>query len=173
MDYVSSDDFSAKYGTDPKLVFLCGYSMGGNTVLHAAIRRPQVRGVIMQAPCDIASCMRSVPKAEAFKFLSDNGLEVLRTDGAEVLYGEIMAAADRLDFKTAAAKMKGRNVMLAVGRYDHVVPREPIDAFWSALDGNAAVRVRKEYPTSHGFMGVRVAFAADIADFIKTVTARE
>ena len=67
--------------------------MGGNTVLHAAIRRPQVRGVIMQAPCDIASCMRSVPKAEAFKFLSDNGLEVLRTDGAEALYGEIMAAS--------------------------------------------------------------------------------
>ena len=173
VDYVSSDDFSAKYGTDPKLVFLCGYSMGGNTVLHAAIRRPQVRGVIMQAPCDIAFCMRSMPKAEAFKFLSDNGLEVLRTDGAEALYGEIMAAADRLDFKTAAAKMKGRNVMLAVGRYDHVVPRDPIDAFWSALDGKAAVRVRKDYPTSHGFMGVRVSFAADIADFIRTAAERE
>ena len=173
VDYVSSDDFSAKYGTDPKLVFLCGYSMGGNTVLHAALRRPQVRGVIMQAPCDIAFCMRSVPKTEAFKFLSDNGLEVLRTDGAEALYGEIMAAADRLDFKTAAAQMKDRNVMLAVGRYDHVVPREPIDAFWFALDGNAAVRVRKEYPTSHGFMGVRVAFAADIADFIRTAAERK
>ena len=161
-----SEGFSAKYGTDPRLVFPCGYSMGGNTALHAAIRRPQVRGVIMQAPCDIAFCMRSVPKAEAFKFLSDNGLEVLRTDGAEALYGEIVAAADRLDFKTAAAKMRGRNVMLVVGRYDHVVPRDPIDAFWSALDGKAAVRVRKDYPTSHGFMGVRVAFAADIADFI-------
>ena len=173
VDYVSSDDFSTKYGTDPKLIFLCGYSMGGNTVLHAAIRRPQVRGVIMQAPCDIASCVRAVSKAEAFRFLSDNGLEVLRTDGAEALYGEIMAAADRLDFRNAAVKMKGRNVMLAVGRYDHVVPREPIDAFWSALDGNAAVRVRKEYPTSHGFMGVRVAFAADIADFIRTAAERD
>ena len=62
--------------------------------------------------------------------------------------------------------MKGRNVMLAVGRYDHVVPLEPIDAFWAALDGNNAVRVRKDYPTSHGFMGVRIAFAADVADFI-------
>ena len=173
VDYASSDGFSAKYGTDSKLIFLCGYSMGGNTALHAAIRRPQVRGVIMQAPCDIAFCMRSMPKAEAFKFLSDNGLEVLRTDGAEALYGEIMAAADRLDFKTAAAKMRGRNVMLAVGRYDHVVPCEPIDAFWSALDGNAAVRVRKEYPTSHGFMGVRVVLAADIADFIEAVAKRE
>ena len=173
VDYVSSDDFGTKYGTDPKLIFLCGYSMGGNTVLHAAIRRPQVRGVIMQAPCDIASCVRAVSKAEAFRFLSDNGLEVLRTDGAEALYGEIMAAADRLGFRNAAVKMKGRNVMLAVGRYDHVVPREPIDEFWSALDGNAAVRVRKEYPTSHGFMGVRVAFAADIADFIKAAAERD
>ena len=90
-----------------------------------------------------------------------------------VVLDKAYLAADRLDFKTAAAKMKGRNVMLAVGRYDHVVPRDPIDAFWSALDGNAAVRVRKEYPTSHGFMGVRVAFAADIADFIEAVAKRE
>ena len=166
VDYVSTEGFTAKYGTDPKLVFLCGYSMGGNTALHAAIRRPKVRGVILQAPCDIAYCMRSMPKAEAFKFLSDNGLEVLRTDGAEALYGEIMSAADRLAFRSAAEKMKGRNVMLAVGRYDHVVPLKPIDAFWSALDGNGAIRVRKDYPTSHGFMGVRVAFAADVVDFI-------
>lgn len=166
VDHVSSEEFIAKYGTDPKLVFLCGYSMGGNTALHAALLRPRVCGVILQAPCDIAYCMRSVSKEQALKFLFDNGLEVLRTDGAEALYGEIMAAADRLDFKPAAEKMKDRNVMLAVGRYDHVVPREPIDAFWSARNGNAAIRVRKEYPTSHGFMGVRVAFAADVADFI-------
>ena len=92
----------------------------------------------------------------------------LAADGAEALYGEIMAAADRLSFTSAAEKMTDRNVMLALGRYDHVVPLKPIDAFWSVLDGIAEVRVRKEYPTSHGFMGVRVAFAADIADFIRT-----
>lgn len=63
--------------------------------------------------------------------------------------------------------------MLAVGRYDHVVPLGAIDAFWSALNGNAAVWVRKDYPTSHGFMGVRVAFAADVADFIRTAAERE
>ena len=90
-----------------------------------------------------------------------------------VVLDKAYLAADRLDFRAAAAKMKNRNVMLAVGRYDHVVPREPIDAFWSALDGDAAVRVRKEYPTSHGFMGVRVAFAADIADFIRASAERE
>ena len=173
VDYVSTEEFTAKYGTDPKLVFLCGYSMGGNTALQAAILRPKVRGVILQAPCDIASCMRSVSKAEAFKFLSNNGLEVLRTDGAEALYGEIMAAADRLSFTSAAERMKDRNVMLAVGRYDHVVPLGPIDAFWSALNGSAAIRVRKDYPTSHGFMGVRVAFAADIADFILSAAGRK
>ena len=173
VDHVSSEEFTAKYGTDPKLVFLCGYSMGGNTALHAALLRPKVRGVILQAPCDIAYCMRSMPKAEAFKFLFDNGLEVLRTDGAEALYGEILSAADRLSFKAAAEKMKDRNVMLAVGRYDHVVPLKPIDAFWSVRNGTAAVRMRKEYPTSHGFMGVRVAFAADIADFILSAAVRE
>ena len=172
VDYVLSDEFVAKYGTDSNLVFLCGYSMGGNTALHAALQRPKVRGIILQAPCDIAYCMRSLSKEQAFKFLYDNGLEVLRTDGAEVLYSEIMAAADCLDFKVSAKKMCGRNVMLAVGRYDHVVPLEPINAFWSALDGSAGVRVRKDYPTSHGFMGVRVAFAADIADFILSVSVK-
>ena len=43
----------------------------------------------------------------------------------------------------------------------------------AAVLESAAVRVRKDYPTSHGFMGVRVAFAADIADFIRTVAERE
>ena len=28
-------------------------------------------------------------------------------------------------------------------------------------------------PTSHGFMGVRVSFAADIADFIKAAAERK
>lgn len=173
VDYVTSAEFVAKYGADPKAVFLYGYSMGGNTALHAALGRPRVRGVILQAPCDIAYCMTSVSKEEAIKFLADNGLEVLRSDGPDALYQEITDAADGLLFKNAVPRMKGRNVMMATGDYDDVVPRSPLDAFWSALENDGATRVRKTYPTSHGFMGVRVAFAADIADFINAVLEDE
>lgn len=166
VDYVVTEPVVQKYHADPKAVFLCGYSMGGNTVLQAALRRPQVRGVVLQAPCDIAYCMRSAGKDQALKFLADNGLDVLRTDGAEALYREISDRADELSFATVAPKLKGRNVLLATGSYDHVVPAEPIDGFWTALGTNDAVRVRKTYPTSHGFMGVRVALAKDIAEFM-------
>lgn len=166
VDHVTAEAFVREYRIDSGAVFLCGYSMGGNTVLQAAIRRPQVRGVILQAPCDIAHCMRSVEKSRAFKFLVDNGLDVLRTDGAEALYREIMDRADELAFTSVVPKMKGQNILLATGDYDHVVPSAPLDGFWAALGTNDAVRMRRRYPTSHGFMGVRVAFAKDIADFI-------
>ena len=113
---------------------------------------------------------------EATRYLIEKTLHDLKIPSSKT-YREVKVDAigpeqdvHEFDF---IVEFRDRNVMLAVGRYDHVVPREPIDAFWSALDGNAAVRVRKEYPTSHGFMGVRVAFAADITDFIRTAAERK
>ena len=113
---------------------------------------------------------------EATRYLIEKTLHDLKIPSSKT-YREVKVDAigpeqdvHEFDF---IVEFRDRNVMLAVGRYDHVVPREPIDAFWSALDGNVAVRVRKEYPTSHGFMGVRVALAADIADFIEAVSKRE
>ncbi len=166
VDYVTTEEFGRKYLTDPDAVFLCGYSMGGNTALHAAVRRPRVRGVVLQAPCDIAYCMRTMGKERALGFLADNGISVLRTDGAESLYQEISERADELAFPAVAPKLKGRNVLLATGAYDRVVPLAPVDGFWAALAADGAVRVRKTYPTSHAFMGVRVALSRDIAEFI-------
>ena len=62
----------------------------------------------------------------------------------------------------------------AISRSEALVFRSGGDPIYGQLlRPNAAVRVRKDYPTSHGFMGVRVAFAADIADFIRTVAERE
>ena len=173
VDYVTSPEFTARYGTDPKAVFLSGHSMGGNTVLHAAIRRPQVRGIVMEAPCDVAFCMTSASEAKGRELLVENGLAVLRTAGEDAIYREIVENADWMSFKSAAAKMRGRNVLLATGDYDPVVPLLPIDGFWSALGPVAgAVRVRRTYPADHSFMGVRMAFAADIADFILSVLKR-
>lgn len=55
----------------------------------------------------------------------------------------------------------------AISRSEALVFRSGGDRIYGQLlRPNAAIWVRKEYPTSHGFMGVRVAFAADIADFI-------
>lgn len=140
--------------------------MGGNTALHAAAQRPRVRGVILQAPCDIAECMRAMTAEQAKAFFVDNGIDVLRTEGADALCAEIRDNADSLHFTSIADAVADRDFFMATGAFDHRIPMAPLNEFWTALPDNGALRVRKEYPTSHGFMGVRVGLASDIADFI-------
>lgn len=166
--FVRTPEFSQKYHTDPDLIFLAGHSMGGNTALNAAARLPWVRGIVLLAPCDIGFLSQTMGKAEMKDFLIDNGLEVLKTDGFEPFYQELKTHEAEYLFTAAGEKLGETGILLIIGTWDRCVPREPLDIFWKSVssDENSVSRRRKEYPASHGLMGVREKITRDIADFI-------
>ena len=174
--YVRSPAFRYKYRVDPDAVFLVGHSMGGNTVLNAAVEAPGVRGIVMLAPCDIGTLFKGMSKDEMRKFMIDNGLEVLHTDGFDAVYGDLARHAETYAFPNAAAKLKDVDLFLVTGEWDTCIPSEPLKTFYAAAGGNKSIRFRsfRSYPARHGLMGVRTQLTCDIAEFIlKSLKQRE
>ena len=166
--HVGSPEFQAKYPIDPNAIFLVGHSMGGNTVLNAAVEVPGVRGIIMLAPCDIGTMFRRMSKDEMRNFMIENGLTVLRTDGFDAVYDDLARHASEYAFPHAAEKLKNVNLFLAVGEWDTCISNDLLKVFYAAARRNGTLPScsYKSYPSRHGLMGVRAQLSCDIAEFI-------
>jgi len=157
-----------KYHIDPNAVFLIGHSMGGNTVLNAAAEIPGVRGIVMMAPCDIGTMYRQTPKDKMKKFMVENGLEVLHTDGFEAVYADLGRHAEQYAFPNAAKKLKNVRLFLVTGAWDTCISNDLLKVFYEIARRNKTLPdcSFKSYPAKHGLMGVRTQLTRDIADFI-------
>jgi dienelactone hydrolase len=166
--YVKNPEFQKKYGIDPDAVFLIGHSMGGNTVLNAAAEIPGVRGIVMMAPCDIGTMYRQTPKDKMKKFMVENGLEVLHTDGFEAVYADLGRHAEQYAFPNAAKKLKNVRLFLVTGAWDTCISNDLLKVFYEVARHNKTLPdcSFKSYPAKHGLMGVRTQLTRDIADFI-------
>ena len=166
--HVKTPAFRAKYRIDPDAVFLIGHSMGGNTVLNAAASGAGVRGIVMLAPCDIGTTFKRMSKEEMRRFMVDNGLEVLRTDGFDAVYDDLARHASKYAFPNAAEKLGNVDLFLVTGEWDTCISNEPLESFYAAARGNSKLRScsRVSYKARHGLMGVRTQLSRDIADFI-------
>ena len=184
--YVKSPGFQGYYHIDPEAVFLIGHSMGGNTVLNAATgipgevgsccdgkfmyrkEIPGVRGIVMLAPCDIGTMYRQTPKDQMKKFMVENGLEVLHTDGFEAVYADLGRHAEQYAFPNAAKKLKNVRLFLVTGAWDTCISNDLLKEFYEAVKRNKTLPdcSFKSYPAKHGLMGVRTQLTRDIADFI-------
>ncbi|MBQ7178595.1 MAG: alpha/beta fold hydrolase [Victivallales bacterium] len=166
--YVKSPDFQAKYHVNPNAVFLLGHSMGGNTALNAAAEVSGVRGLVMLAPCDIGTMYQQMSKDEMRKFMIDNGLEVLKTDGFEAVYKDLAEHASEYAFPNAAQKLNKVNLFLVMGEWDTCISNELLKVFYDAARGNKTLPycLSKNYKSRHGLMGARTQLSMDIADFI-------
>ena len=166
--HVKSPDFQAKYRVDPDAVFLIGHSMGGNTVLNAAVEVPEVRGIVMLAPYDIGTMFQRMAKEDLRKFMKDNGFDVLRTDGFDAVYDDLTKHAAEYAFPNAAGKLKNVNLFLVTGDWDTCVSNDVLKRFRDAARRNESLQYRlfRNYPAAHGLMGVRTQLTQDIAEFI-------
>ena len=169
IEYVKTPEFQKKYSVDPDAVFLIGHSMGGNTVLNAAAEVPGVRGIVMLAPCDIGIMFRQMKKEDMRKFMIENGLEVLRTDGFDAVYADLGRHADRYAFPNAAKRLKDVRLFLAAGEWDTCISNDLLKTFYEAARENGSLPSCsfRSYPARHGLMGVRTKLSRDIADFIE------
>ena len=166
--HVKTPKFLAQYHIDPNAVFLVGHSMGGNTVLNAAAEGAGVRGIVMLAPCDIGTMFRRLTKDEMRKFMIENGLEILRTDGFDAVYDDLARHAAEYAFPKAAGKLKNVGLLLILGEWDTCISNDLPRVFYSAARDNKSISPRsyRSYPSRHGLMGVRMQVSRDIAKFI-------
>ena len=154
-----------KYGIDTNEVYLAGHSMGGNSVVNAAVRAGGVRGVVLVAPCDIGFMAGRLGREELKRFLVGEGMLVLRRASDDSIVDDIMEHSGEMLFAGAAGALGGKKVFLATAEYDRTVPVEPLDSFWAAL-GDGATRLRRTYKAGHSLMGSRLEFAADLKAFV-------
>lgn len=168
VEHVKSADFRGQYRTSAEAVYLVGHSMGGNTALNAAVQCSGVKGIILLAPCDIGTMTQQMSKAEMRTFLIDNGLEVLKTDGFEVVYGDLFNNAAAYAFPNAAGKLKNTSILLITGEMDTCISNDLLKNFYDIAKQNKTLPVclHKNYNAKHGLMGVRVRISRDIVDFI-------
>ena len=94
---------------------------------------------------------------------------VLRRASDDSIVDDIIAHAAEMRFERAAKALDGKKVFLVTAEYDRTVPTEPLDSFWDKL-GDSVQKRRKTYHAGHSLMGARLAFAADLKDFILTRT---
>ncbi len=168
IQYVKSAAFRNKYHTCAGSVFLVGHSMGGNTVLHAAVRSSGVRGIVMLAPCDIGTMVLKTPKEKMRTFLEKNGLNVLRTDGFEAVYDDLVKHAAEYAFPHAAGQLQNTSLLLITGELDSCISNDMLKVFYETAGKNRKLPLclHKNYKAEHGLMGGRVRITRDIADFI-------
>ena len=166
--YVKSSEFSKKYHTDADAVFLVGHSMGGNTAVNTAAQISGVRGIILLAPCDIGTMTLQISKKDMQNFLTDNGLEILKTYGFESVYRDLKAHATEYSFPNAAGRLKNTSLLLITGELDTCISNDLLNTFYKASLKNKKLPLclHKSYKSKHGLMGVRVQISRDIADFI-------
>ena len=167
--FVRSAEFRNKYHTSADSIFLVGHSMGGNTVLNAAAQCSGVRGIVMLAPCDIGTTALKTSKEKMRTFLMENGLEILKTDGFEAVYGDLVRHASDYAFPNAAGKLAKISLLLITGELDTCISNDMLKTFYETARRNKKLPfcLHKSYRSKHGLMGVRVRISRDIADFIR------
>ena len=172
IDYVRTKEFRTKYNAYGRAVFLLGHSVACPTIVAAASERVSaVRGLMLLSPCDIAYQLSGMPSEVAHQWLESVGAQVLKSDGIDAIYNDLMANTNRLALASSAVPLKGMNVFLATSAYDCFASPKPVDAFWEKPVAEGTVRTRRPYAADLSLTGVRCELSSDVTDFIIGVMA--
>ena len=175
--YAHSAEFLEKYNVHPDQIFLLGHSMGGNSALNAGKQLDFVRGLVMLAPYD-PTCFLRLGKEAYIKALLNEG-KILKSDGIDSIYDDIVQNKENLAFPNAFEGVKNKNILIFAAKYDTVSSnQEMIVPLWNKLEQNRpnlkksdgsvkAIQKLIEYPVQHGLLGRRILMIREIAEFIK------
>ncbi|MBQ5470849.1 MAG: alpha/beta fold hydrolase [Treponema sp.] len=166
--YAHSPDFLEKFNVHPEQIFLLGHSMGGNSALNAGKQLAFIRGLIMLAPYDPTVYLK-LGKEAYIKALLNEG-KILKSDGIDSIYEDIVQNKENLAFPNAFDGVKDKNILIFAAKYDTVSNNEEmILPLWKKLEANKTAAIQKliEYPVQHGLLGRRILMIREIAEFIK------
>lgn len=166
-DYVRGREFCLRYNTHPDAVFFVGHSMGANTVIHAARRLPWLRGLVVLTPFDPITHIREHEEERLRELLQQASL--LRCEGPEAIYQDILSHRASLGFENALDALKQQNLFCAAGSKDLCAPTDRMfGPLWRMLRASSPRGIQRlvEYPAGHGLLGCRCALIKDVAQFV-------
>jgi alpha-beta hydrolase superfamily lysophospholipase len=120
------DLLAAHPQVDPRRLVLRGSSLGGNLVVHAAVRSPRVRAVIAICPAMEAMLLPLATSADAMAETRRLGLSI-RLDGPG--FASYLAAHD---LRRAVARLSPRPLLLVQARGDETVPYQSTQELFAA-----------------------------------------
>ncbi len=120
------DLLSAQPGVDPARLILRGSSLGGNLVVHAAVRFPQARAVIAVCPATEAMLLPLATSPDAMEETRRLGLTV-RLDGPS--FAAFLRAHD---LRRAVARLSPRPLLLIRAKGDETVPYQSTQDLYEA-----------------------------------------
>ena len=169
-EWVRSPEICKKWKVDPDSIFLCGHSMGGNTVFQSGRQLPWIRGIIMMTPFDPSYYLLHGME-DTFRGLLTDG-EILHSDGLEAIYNDADAHKEAYCYPEAFEEVKDRNLCIIDGAYDDIAPGKlMVMPLWNRLKVHqtTAVQKHKTFDCEHYMCNVRFQVVTYIGEFIKEV----
>lgn len=169
-EYVKSPEVCKKWNVDPESIFLCGHSMGGNTVFQSGRKLPWIRGIMMMTPFD-PSWYLLHGQEKIMRGLLEDG-KILHSDGVDALYEDVVAHKDEYCFADAFEEVKDRNLCLIDGALDDIAPgKYMVMPLWNRLKEHKTHAVQKQitFDCDHYMCNARLQVVTYLAEFIKEV----
>lgn len=170
---VQSEDFRKKYRIDPHAVFLIGHSMGGNSVLQAARKLKNLRGLVLLAPYDPTRFLRDGNEA-SLRALLETGY-ILHSGGMDAILEDLKRHLEDYAFESVYPDVKDLNICCFTGALDTIAPPWMVKPLWSRLTAHKTEAVQRliELPSTHGFCGSRMTLIREAASFLDAVLRKQ
>ncbi|MDO4515912.1 MAG: alpha/beta fold hydrolase [Bacillota bacterium] len=175
LDFILKDRI---YDFDKNRIYGVGHSLGGFVCGQLAAHRPEIRGAVLLAPCDVGR----LPQLAG----EDTGgyqtlLEILNAAApwltgvtGESLRQEAVIHSETFRLECVADQLAKKPLLCIGGTLDiHTPPAyhcEPVEQAIRTADGSLLRSVR--YPTDHFFADYRLTMAETVTDYL-TELARE
>jgi pimeloyl-ACP methyl ester carboxylesterase len=160
-----------RYPIQPKAIFLVGHSVGGQTVISAARRMPEILGTVALAPMDIGRLMVT-GQQDKVQALLDIGSGFLRQEYEGAWMENVEQHWREMTYAGAAEELRSRNLLLVGALQDDVaVPKEMVLPLWEALSKleTDACQEMHLINAGHSFCSSRLAMTDMVGRWITKV----
>lgn len=157
---------AAKLRMDPARIALVGHSMGGWATALTAAHDKKLIGAIMISAGNIG-LVGSMPRADAIKRMTDNGLEALAGTSPEAMADELIANRDAFDFSKAAPRLVDTKLFVLTSDDGLAFMSDALSAGIRAAHGTRLTTLH--VATDHGWSDKRIRLESEIINWLEAL----
>lgn len=169
LDYILGDN---TYGFDKTRIYAVGHSLGGFVCGHLTAKRPEIRGGVLLAPCDIGRlpliAEEDTQSYQVIKELLYDCPQWLAGVTTESLLREVEEHSEAFRLENLAAQLAGKPILCISGSLDSCTPESchcaPLERGIAAAGGTQLRRIR--YPSDHFFSDYRLTLAETVTEYM-------